>query len=191
VDAFWPLLLFVMFMVGTPGPANLIVMTGGARVGVIACLPFIAGVVSGKLILNVAVGLGLGILLVEQPWLQTALKFVCAAYMIWLAVQSWNPPEEQGGDAAFTYPKGLFVHPLNPKAWVMVLLAWTDFAPALGGLGVQLAIVCGTFVVVQCVFHTLWCWSGEILGRAFDNSIVLARTLVVLTVAVVIAVLVF
>ncbi len=191
MDAWFALLLFVVFMVGTPGPANMIVMTGGAQQGVLRCLPFIGGVIAGKLILNVAAGLGLGVVLQEHLWLQTGLKFVCAGYMIWLAVQAWTPSTREGGSNAFTFPKGLLVHPLNPKAWVMVLLAWTDFAPALGGLGTQLLVVSGTFVAVQLVFHTAWCAAGQILGRAFDNSLLLNRSLVVLTVAVVIAVLVF
>jgi threonine/homoserine/homoserine lactone efflux protein len=182
MDAWFALLLFVVFMVGTPGPANMIVMTSGAQQGVLRCLPFI---------LNVAAGLGLGVVLQEHLWLQTGLKFVCAGYMIWLAVQAWTPSTREGGSNAFTFPKGLLVHPLNPKAWVMVLLAWTDFAPALGGLGTQLLVVSGTFVAVQLVFHTAWCAAGQILGRAFDNSLLLNRSLVVLTVAVVIAVLVF
>tara|TARA_Y100001934_G_scaffold96879_1_gene119581 strand:+ start:14874 stop:15095 length:222 start_codon:yes stop_codon:yes gene_type:complete len=73
----------------------------------------------------------------------------------------------------------------------MVLLAWTDFAPSLGGLGTQLMVVSGTFVVVQCVFHTAWCGAGQILGHAFPNSLLVNRSLVILTVAVVIAFLIF
>jgi threonine/homoserine/homoserine lactone efflux protein len=191
MEVFWPLLLFVMFMVGTPGPANMIVMTGGAQIGVLRCLPFIGGVICGKLALNIAVGLGLGIILQEHVWLQTGLKFVCAAYMIWLAVQAWTPAPGGGTGSAFTFPKGLLVHPLNPKAWVMVLLAWTDFAPALGSLGTQLLVIAGTFAAVQLVFHTAWCGAGQVVGHAFENALLVNRVLVVLTVAVVIAVLVF
>lgn len=191
MDAWLALLLFVMFMVGTPGPANMIIMTGGAQQGVMRCLPFIGGVVCGKLILNVAAGLGLGVVLQEHLWLQTGLKFVCAGYMIWLAIQAWTPSADGKLGSAFSFPKGLLVHPLNPKAWVMVLLAWTDFAPALGDLGIQLVVVSATFAAVQLVFHTAWCGAGQILGRAFDGSVLLSRSLVVLTVAVVIAVLLF
>ena len=48
----------------------------------------------------------------------------------------------------FRFRNGLFVHPLNPKAWVMCVLAWGNFAPALGDFSVQLPVVILTFVIL-------------------------------------------
>jgi threonine/homoserine/homoserine lactone efflux protein len=191
MDAYVALLAFVLFMVATPGPANLIVMTGGTQKGVRGCLGFILGLVTGKMALNLAIGLGLGVVLNDQVWLQTLLKFVSGGYMIWLAVQSWTPKPKGESSQAFTFPKGVIVHPLNPKAWVMSLLAWSDFAPELGSIPEQFVLIIGSFAVVQLVFHTLWCGAGQVLGRAFNNSLKLSRALVLLTVAVVLAALVF
>ena len=43
--AFFTLLAFVAFMVGTPGPANLIVMLAGVRQGLRQCIGFILGLI--------------------------------------------------------------------------------------------------------------------------------------------------
>ena len=48
-EPFLRLIVFVVLMVATPGPANLLVMIGGARLGLRGCIGFILGLVSGKL----------------------------------------------------------------------------------------------------------------------------------------------
>ena len=123
-EAFFSLLVFVLLMVGTPGPANMLAMIGGARLGLAPCVGFIAGLTIGKVGVNVLFGVGLGLLLAEQAALLLALKLVSAAYLAWLAIQSWNPQVTDGQDSrkGLRFREGLIVHPLNPKAWVMSLL---------------------------------------------------------------------
>ncbi len=190
IDAYLNLLIFIILMVGTPGPANLLVMIGGARHGVGKCSGFIFGLIGGKLVLNIGCGIGLGLFLTGQPLLLQILKFASAGYMIWLAVQSWN--SVGGGDAdrhQFHFRQGVIVHPLNPKAWVMVLLAWTQFAPELGDGMIQLLLVPVTFAAVQLVCHTAWCAAGAFMQRAIPRQQLLTRALILLTIGVVVWVL--
>ena len=98
-EAFFSLLVFVLLMVGTPGPANMLAMIGGARLGLAPCVGFIAGLTIGKVGVNVLFGVGLGLLLAEQAALLLALKLVSAAYLAWLAIQSWNPQVTDGQDS--------------------------------------------------------------------------------------------
>ena len=181
------LLVFVTFMVATPGPANLIVMLGGARLGLRDCMPFIIGLVSGKLLLNLAFGVGFGVLVTSQPVLLQIFKFGSAGYMIWLALQSWNDRTENA-DArqSFAFRHGVIVHPLNPKAWVMTLLAWTQFAPDLGDAGTQMLLVPLTFAACQLLFHSGWCFAGAVMQKSLPKTRLVTRALVVVTVAVVI-----
>ena len=186
-EAYFSLLVFIILMVATPGPANLVAMIGGTRRGLPGCAGFILGLVAGKLALNIAFGIGLGVLLTSRPVMLDLVKYAGAAYMAWLALQSWNPPEQGAEpDREFRFHHGLIVHPLNPKAWVMLLLAWTQFAPALGGFWLQIVLVPVSFAVCQLVFHSLWCWAGGIMGRALPQSRLMTRGLVILTLAVVV-----
>lgn len=186
IDAYVALLTFILFMVATPGPANLIVMIGGAQRGVLACLGFIVGLACGKLMLNIAFGLGFGLFLADQPIVVNVLKFGSAGYMIWLALQSWNNNGGAGqAHNPYSFWTGVIVHPLNPKAWVMVVLAWSQFAPALGSFWLQFLLVASGFAVIQLVFHTLWCAGGALLQRAVPNSQWLTRGMVVLTLIIV------
>ena len=187
IDGYLALMTFIFFMVATPGPANLLVMIGGAQQGVAACAGFILGLVCGKICLNLFFGLGFGLFLADQPFLTNSLKFISASYMIWLALQTWNKRGvDVTADNHFSFCRGVIVHPLSPKAWLMVIIAWSQFAPTLGAIESKLVLVTVGFATVQLVFHTIWCVSGALLQRALPRSLWLTRSMILFTVAIII-----
>ena len=188
--AFFTLLAFVAFMVGTPGPANLILMLAGIRQGLRQCIGFILGLIVGKIVLNLVIGFGFGIVLAEARVWQLLLSYVSAGYMIWFALKSWPASDADTNNAEpvqdhFRFRNGLFVHPLNPKAWVMCVLAWGKFAPALGDFPAQLLVVILTFAICQLCLHSLWCWLGTIMGKSLRNNVLLTRAIIISTVIIV------
>jgi len=177
-------------MVGTPGPANLIVMLAGVRQGLRQSIGFILGLIVGKIALNLFIGFGFGLVLAEAPAWQMLFSYVSAGYMIWLALKSWPANDADANNAEpahdhFRFRNGLFVHPLNPKAWVMCVLAWGNFAPDLGDFSVQLPVVILTFVICQLCLHSLWCWLGSIMGKSLRNNVRLTRAMIISTVIIV------
>ena len=117
-------------------------------------------------------------------------SYVSAGYMIWLALKSWpacdaDTSNTQPAQVHFRFRNGLFVHPLNPKAWVMCVLAWGKFAPALGDFSLQLLVVILTFAICQLCLHSLWCWLGTIMGKSLRNNVRLTRALIISTVIIV------
>ena len=54
---YFPLWIFILIMVGTPGPANFLLLSSGAQNGFIKTIPFISGLVSGKLFLKILMSL--------------------------------------------------------------------------------------------------------------------------------------
>ena len=82
-----PLLLFAIVMVGTPGPANMLLMTSGANFGFWRSVPFVSGVALGKLLINGLLGLGLWEILSTYSEVLFALKMVSVAYLAWLALR--------------------------------------------------------------------------------------------------------
>ena len=190
MPAFFTLLAFVVFMVGTPGPANLILMLAGVRQGLRQCIGFILGLIVGKIALNLVIGFGFGIVLAEAPIWQMLLSYFSAGYMVWLALKSWpasdaDTNKAEAAEDHFRFRNGLFVHPLNPKAWVMCILAWGKFAPALGDFSFQLPVVILTFAICQLCLHSFWCWLGTIMGKSLRNNARLMRAMIVSTVIIV------
>lgn len=186
VSSYLGLWLFVILMVSTPGPANLLCMSAGASYGFRANLAFMAGLISGKLLLNMAIAFGFGALLIEMPLLKQALSVIAACYLIVLALRGWNA----GVSGAKAPPplhfiNGVFVHPLNPKAWVMATLAYTQFISGLETDFEKYALSPLSFLIAQLVFHGAWCWAGALLKTQLGTKPLLNRGLILLTIIVV------
>jgi len=187
-------LVFGASQVGTPGPANMALMATGARYGFRAALPFVAGVALGKQLVIWPVGFGLMELATAAPGVFTALKWACVAYICWLAWKVANlrlgAPEAQ--QAAPGFFAGLAVHPLNPKAWAMIVTGFTAFvAPGTPALQATATIaIC--LLGLQIVLHPVWTFAGDWIARSVAGTPAepyLMRTLAALTVASVLLVL--
>ena len=186
ISVLFSLWAFIILMVGTPGPANLLAMSAGSQLGFYKCISFNLGLTLGKILLNTAMGLGLGVLLVNFTTFQTTIKFLGAGYMIYLALKSWNTNiKNNEGKPNIGWKQGILVHPLNPKAWVMTLIAWTEFGPQLGNFSVQFIVITSSFALTQIFVHNLWSLLGAILSRSLSNSTILSRALILITVAVI------
>lgn len=161
-----PMLIFFASQVGTPGPANMALLATGARFGLRPVLPFVAGVAAGKQFIIWPIGFGLMGVLSAYPLLFTALKFVSAAYIIYLAWKVANLRLNTDGavEIAPGFAAGLIVHPLNPKAWAMITAGFTNFVPADMPTLQATAIVAASLFACQAVLHPLWCWGGDRLA---------------------------
>lgn len=159
-------LAFAASQVGTPGPANMALLATGARYGLRASLRFVAGVAVGKQLIIWPIGFGLMGLATQVPLLFTALKFISAAYIIWLAWKVANlklTPGRTAG-AAPGFVAGLIVHPLNPKAWAMITAGFTNFVEPGTPTLQATAIIAACLFACQVVLHPLWCWGGDRLA---------------------------
>ncbi|MBV28057.1 MAG: hypothetical protein CMQ13_08320 [Gammaproteobacteria bacterium] len=186
IEQFLPLWAFIVLMVGTPGPANLLVMSAGAQVGLRASLPFILGLIGGKLLLNLAMVFGLGALLGRYPTLGSIFAWVSAGYMSWLALRGWYAqPNSDHATPVLGLRQGLLVHPLNPKAWVMTTLAFSQFGTGFNDVFQSYALIPLSFAVAQLLLHSAWCVAGAVLRTSIGSGVLLNRSLILLTIATV------
>ena len=179
--------VFAASQVGTPGPANMVLLTAGARDGLRPALPFVAGVIASKQLLVWPLGFGLLALGQRSPLVFEVLRWASAAYIVYLAWRiagSRIVPGQVG--TAPRFASGLVVHPLNPKAWAMITVGLTQFA-GTGTTTVEATLtVALTLFTLQLVLHPLWCWGGERMAAAIAGTEAerwLMRALAVLTVA--------
>lgn len=181
--------VFAASQVGTPGPANMALLATGARFGFRAALPFVAGVALGKQLIIWPVGFGLMSLADQAPFVFAALKWISVAYICWLAWKVANLRLSTGAGAAQKPPgfvAGLWVHPLNPKAWAMIVAGFTNFVTP-GSSPLQATATIAIFLLAtQAVFHPIWALAGDriaktVAGRPAERY--LMWTLAALTVA--------
>ena len=164
--------VFAASQVGTPGPANMALLTTGARYGFRAALPFVAGVVLGKQLVIWPVGFCIMGLAFVAPWIFEVLKYVSAAYIIWLAWKVIHLRLSTAGPASTTpgFIAGLIVHPLNPKAWAMIIAGFTSFVTPNTDPLIATASIGGILMATQLFFHPLWALAGDRIERSLAGT---------------------
>lgn len=169
-------------------------MATGARYGLRAALPFVAGVALGKQLVIWPVGFGLMELSQKAPWVFETLKYVSAAYIIWLAwrVANMRLGVADGESKVPGFLAGLVVHPLNPKAWAMIVGGFTNFVGPDTPVVIATATIAAILLGCQILLHPLWTFAGDRIARTMAGTAMepyLMWTLAGLTVASVLFVL--
>ena len=164
--------VFAASQVGTPGPANMALLATGARFGFRAALPFVAGVALGKQLVIWPVGFGLMQLSNQVPWLFEALKWVSAAYICWLAWKVANMRLTPGQDTGKTpgFMAGLVVHPLNPKAWAMIVTGFTTFVSPVTPVLQATATIAVILLTCQLILHPIWSFAGDRIAQTVAGT---------------------
>ena len=167
---------FAFSQVATPGPANMAMMATGARFGFRAALPFVAGVILGKQLIIWPIGYGIMEIASQVPFLFEILKFLSALYIIWLAWRVANM-RLSSGEPSLDAPgfwSGLLVHPLNPKAWAMILVGFTNFVESDTATFYATLYIAGSLLIIQIICHPIWTLFGDriakfIIGKKYER----------------------
>jgi threonine/homoserine/homoserine lactone efflux protein len=171
LELFLGLLLFAGVAAFTPGPNNTLLMAAGMNFGFRRTWPMILGVTVGFPLMIGLVGLGLGQVFAAYPLIYQTLKYVGAAYMLYLA---WKIATSAPNDSSLANSKPLgFVQMclfqwVNPKGWVMAVTALSAYTLAADYyLGV--ATVVGVFVFMGITSAMIWAAFGAGLKQVMTN----------------------
>ncbi len=164
-------LIFAASQVGTPGPANMVLMGTGARYGFRAALPFVAGVVLGKQLIIWPVGFGLMQVADQAPMAFEVLKYASAAYICWLAwkIANLRLSRAAADGKAPGFMSGLIVHPLNPKAWAMIIAGFTGFVAAGTSSFEATLTIALCLLFCQIVLHPIWTFAGDRIAHVVEG----------------------
>lgn len=140
-----------------PGPTVLLVLSYALSKGRSVAVASAAGVALGDLIAMTASLLGLGALVLTSATLFVALKWVGAAYLIWLGIKLIRSAPSDG----LTIPKtvtarGVFGHAtvvtaLNPKSIAFFIAFVPQFIQPEQALAPQFAILIATFCTLAAL----------------------------------------
>ena len=157
----------------TPGPNNLMLMASGANYGMRRTLPHMLGISLGHAFMVAMVGIVLLQVFDTYPVLNTILKVVSAAYMIWLAWKIANavPPEaKKVTGKPFTFLQAAAFQWVNPKAWFMAITAISAYAPQDQCIVMGSLIVAVAFATVNFPSITIWAWMGVQVRRWLGSA---------------------
>jgi homoserine/homoserine lactone efflux protein len=156
----------------TPGPIVTLVIATAARGGVRAGLFTVAGTSLGNALLLAAIAFGLDWVIAHARALFEVLRWLGAAYLIWLGLRAWLSAGERSDRAAGEHVqllRGVLVALTNPKTIAFCTAFLPQFVDPARPAARQLAVMCISWVVLGACSDCGWAVAAG-LGRAWFLS---------------------
>lgn len=162
----------------SPGPDNLFVLAQSAQNGRVAGLFVTLGLATGLIGHTVAVAFGLAAIVHASALAFTILKFMGAAYLLYLAWQALRAAASAGQQeqvpalsSGHLYRRGIVMNLTNPKVSLFFLAFLPQFAdPSHGAMMAQFFLLGAVFITATIlVFGAISFLAGG-LGDKFRNS---------------------
>lgn len=177
-------LAFAVSMAGTPGPNNAMLTSSGSLWGFRRTVPHMLGISIGFPFMLVAVAAGAGGLLRDHPTVLTVMRWLGAAYLLYLAwrIATAHPrpgnqphgnrtPSETPAGRPLNFMQAALFQWVNPKAWLVTISALATVATAAGhpSLGRAFALA-AVFLAVTLPITAFWTLVGVGVARVFSSE---------------------
>ena len=163
--------VFALATLFTPGPNNIMLMASGLNFGWSRTLSHGFGVPLGFGFMVLVVGFGLGAFFAAFPIAYQVLKYLGAAYLLYLA---WRIATSAGvhGSASrarpFTFLQAAAFQWVNAKAWVMAIGAVTAYA-GIAPFPFNTVLIAVIFTVLGTASSFTWVLFGTGLSRVIGD----------------------
>ena len=126
---FFAFLPFVLITTFTPGPNNISSASMGVLYGYRDTLKYMLGIVTGFFLVMLLCGWTSTVLLKVLPSFETALRFIGAGYILWLAFETLKTSYtfQESNQSPMGFGRGLLLQVLNLKAIVYGLTLYSTF----------------------------------------------------------------
>ncbi len=176
------LLLFLtgaIILLLTPGPAILYIVSRGLAHGRSAGLVSVLGVVAGAMIHVLVSTAGLSAILASSALAFQCVKYVGAAYLIYLGIHTLLSGDTPLLDAAngdknlwHIFSQGVLVNLLNPKTALFFLAFLPQFVdPARGHAAFQIFQLGILFALMSLITDSGWAVLASTIGARFRESL--------------------
>ncbi len=170
--ALLPLLAYVCISTFTPGPANISSSSLGVLHGFRRTLRYQAGLAVGVFVMMLAGGLLSASLLTRFPVLEPALRYVGAAYILYLAYgllrASYVFAEKATPPLGFGH--GLLLNVSNPKLVVYALTLFASFLAPIAGDWAWLSVAAALLAGVSAAATGMWALFGAAIKARLRDA---------------------
>ncbi len=167
------LVIFLFPLAYSPGPGNLFFAANGARFGFRATVPANAGYHLATWVVTVGIGFGFLAVMERFPQVFDMLKIAGSLYVLWIAWKMFRSSvlEDEGAARPARFVDGALLLVLNPKAYVIMALMFTQFLE--GSQAGQLAavlVIATIFTLNNLLAFSLWALMGDAIAAGFRSA---------------------
>lgn len=166
------LIVFLFPLAYSPGPGNMFFAANGARFGLMATLRANLGYHLATWLVTLAIGLGFVTALDRYPNGFLILKAAGSLYVLWLAWKLFRSGILQDSETArpASFWDGVTLLVLNPKAYVIIALMFTQFLPESDTTKMFAVLLISTvFTLNNFIAFLVWTLIGDQIASRFRS----------------------
>lgn len=161
-----------------PGPAVLYVVARSVDQGRMAGIVSVLGISLGGWVHVVAAAVGLSALLVSSAFAFMVVKYLGAAYLVYLGITTLMTPTKQVDNAPIVkmshgkiFRQGMIVNILNPKTALFFFTFIPQFVdPMRGSVALQIVFLGSVFLLMAIVTDGIYAIVAGTLGQWLKNN---------------------
>ena len=157
--------------VWSPGPNNILLLSTASKYGVSGNLRFMTGIWSGSLTLMCLSGLFCSTLGTVIPGIQPVMKYLGAAYILYLAWQTWKrrPPSDQVQEKKPTWLIGFVLQLVNVKIIIYGLTMFSAYILPYESRIYMLFFFAVYLMILGALGNLIWAFAGNMLKRFYTR----------------------
>ena len=178
LDTLIPFFAASLLLSLAPGPDNIFVLTQSALQGRSAGISVMLGLCTGLIFHSTAVALGVAVIFQTSALAFSILKYLGAAYLVYLAWMSFRASAETLADGKASglnlpklYRRGIIMNITNPKVSIFFLAFLPQFAdPSRGPVSIQMLMLGAVFIVATFLVFGLVALLAGSIGQFLNRS---------------------
>ena len=168
--------------VWSPGPNNILLLSTASKYGVKKNLRLMLGIWTGSLTLMCLSGIFCSALSTVIPGIQPVMKYVGAAYILYLAFVTVRrrPPTDAEAEKEPSYLMGLVLQLLNVKIIIYGLTMFSSFILPHEQRVPVLFLYAIYLMVIGAIGNLIWAFAGNVLKRFYSEHYTLMNIIMAL-----------
>jgi threonine/homoserine/homoserine lactone efflux protein len=163
--------------IASPGPGVVLSISNSLRYGFLGSLAGILGVAFGMLGIALLSATSVAVILSTSAFAFTLLKYVGAAYLIYLGIKMWRSSSKFNSDlktkekSNFSrFLKGLTITILNPKPIFFFIALFPQFVTVGNQNIYQFLLLVITFSILVIIIHCLYSASANMARKKLSTN---------------------
>lgn len=171
LEQLWLFITLTFIVSASPGPVMLSCMADAGRFGFAKSIYTMLGASSGNLVLMLLSALGLGLLVEEAEWVFHTIKWVGAAYLVYLGIALFRAPphdlhhEISAIRSSHLFWKSLLVAITNPKGLIYFGALLPQFIDIHQPMPPQFALLTVIFLATDLLWMAIYALGGSAIMR--------------------------